>query len=407
MRTRAQELNAHREARQAARAQALAGVQALAGGRVRSAAPAQRRSHAYSDEPQPMPEPLTNGGQVAGSGQLLVMSAASASIDPAGAAVTFEAIVARAGFATMAGPGDMWTHPVSGVYIAVYSHEWDDFFLGGTVDLWLDGAFARRFGASSWGTWGGGVVEYYALAGTTGQIMVSHTGGAAETCAANVQIALSDPEPTEGIVTLSSSSSANLAESARPVTVVVDAPPAMQVDDVMIALVFSIEPTITDPAGWTREAINSGAGDHRFVLEWKAVESGDIGSSFSWTVDGGTGETEVMVLIVAIRGLTPAAPISGAEGFDGGSSVTEANPPATPGAGVRAMLAFGASSETLPAAAADHTATDMVRQAFSAGDSSNLHVALSAFISEDPMASAEVLFGTNVFEGGAYLVGLQ
>ena len=64
MRTRAQELNAQREARLVARAQNLAGVRGLAGGRVRSAAPTRQNSSGLSDHPQPQAE----GGDGAGAG---------------------------------------------------------------------------------------------------------------------------------------------------------------------------------------------------------------------------------------------------------------------------------------------------------------------------------------------------
>ena len=175
-----------------------------ADGRISIASPNERKRQWLSDQPSPMPEPLTNGGQVVGSAQLLVMSATADPIASGGDYVTFGSVVAQVRFDDVSAAGSSWVHPISGVYVLTYEHAWDGYEGGGTVQLELDGAIAPEgtLAQGSAGSSGRGSIAYFAAAGAVGKVKVTQTSGSAQTCSGTVHIGVSDPAVAERTSTL-------------------------------------------------------------------------------------------------------------------------------------------------------------------------------------------------------------
>lgn len=147
-----------------------------------------------------MPEPLTSGGHVIGSGQLLVMSATDASIAAGGAYVTFDTILTRVGFGGVSVAGQSWGHPIRGVYVLTYVHAWDSFSAGGTIELELNGTVAADglIGAGDDGPAGRGTIEYFADAGSVGKVKVTHSHAASQIADATLRVAVTDPVGADG-----------------------------------------------------------------------------------------------------------------------------------------------------------------------------------------------------------------
>jgi hypothetical protein len=166
-----------------------------ANGRSSIVAPNNRQRYQGSNQAVPMPEPLTNGGQVYGQAQLLVMSATAANIASGGDYVAFQSTVARRGFATFAGPGEGWTHPVSGVYVLTYEHDWASYQGGGTVELEVDGQLIPEgvIASGDAGATGAGTIMYWAEAGTVGKIKITQSSGSTQACNAFVRVGITDP----------------------------------------------------------------------------------------------------------------------------------------------------------------------------------------------------------------------
>ena len=124
--------NQRLRAREARRMAVLGG----ASGRSGIVKPAKSRN-TVSDQAIPMPEPLTNGGQVVGSGQLLILSATGVSIASGGDYVTFDTIVAREGFADVHRGGRFLGPSVRlRCTCSIYEHAWDAFTVGRHGRAW-------------------------------------------------------------------------------------------------------------------------------------------------------------------------------------------------------------------------------------------------------------------------------
>lgn len=138
----------------------------------------------------------TPNAETTGAAKLLVLSAAGVSIASGGDHVPFDSIIAQHGFEGVVPPQDgYWVHPISGVYVLSYSHEWAVYRGGGTIRLQLDGANIAggliAEGAS--GQEAIGTVVYVAAAGQVGSIHVDHEAGSDQLCDATVRIGITDP----------------------------------------------------------------------------------------------------------------------------------------------------------------------------------------------------------------------
>lgn len=143
--------------------------------------------------------PTTLGGLV-GSPQLLVMSAVGASIASGGGYVNFDSVVAQTGFGDVVAAGASWVHPVAGVYVLFYEHDWDSYQGGGTIRFELDGALPPGgiIGDAVSGQDGSGSIMYLAEAGQIGKVEVTQSSGSAQTCDAIVYVGISDSRRSTG-----------------------------------------------------------------------------------------------------------------------------------------------------------------------------------------------------------------
>lgn len=140
---------------------------------------------------QPFPE-----AAAAGAAKLLVLSATGDSIASGGDHVAFDTVVAQVGFGDVVPPsGGSWVHPITGVYLAVYTHEWDTFTGGGHIELEVDGVVPPEgvIITGSEGQRGSGTIAYYAVAGAVGKVKVTSGSAAAQTCDATLSVAITDP----------------------------------------------------------------------------------------------------------------------------------------------------------------------------------------------------------------------
>lgn len=162
--------------------------------------------------------PDATSGDATAAAQLLAMVVAGDSIGSGGDYVTFTSVVAHHGFSSFAGAGDSWTHPVSGVYVLTYEHEWDTYTGGGTVQLEIDGVVVPEgtIAEGTSGQQGRGVVAYVAEEGQVGKIKVTQSSGTAAACDALVRIAITDPK-TSHSVTSDGSGVVSMGTQAAPV----------------------------------------------------------------------------------------------------------------------------------------------------------------------------------------------
>lgn len=154
-------------------------------------------------------DPESASAALRNNAQLLVMAATGDSIASGGDYVTFGSVVTQHDFVTVAGAGQGWTHPVSGVYVLTYEHAWGSYQGGGTLELELDGVIARTF-ATGAGQDSLDVVGYYADAGQVAKIKVTQSSGVAQTCDATVQVLISDPSELSTSETWTQSSTADV-----------------------------------------------------------------------------------------------------------------------------------------------------------------------------------------------------
>lgn len=91
-------------------------------------------------------------------------------------------------------------------------------------------------------------------------------------------------------------------------------PANTEVGDLLLAFVYSANPTNTTPSGWTRQdsVLNSGSLDSTHILDWKVADSDDIGGAATWSGSGGSGLVDMGVLIVRI----PQADVDTSSPFD-------------------------------------------------------------------------------------------
>lgn len=139
-----------------------------------------------------------NESEASSSAHLLCMSVTGDSIASGGDYVGLSSIVAQHGFDTVQPYGGAWTHPVSGVYLLIYTHAWDTYQGGGAIGLELDGTMIPE-GLIVDGSSGDrvhGAVAYAAEAGQVGKIKVTQSSGSAQTCDAAVRVAITDPKAT-------------------------------------------------------------------------------------------------------------------------------------------------------------------------------------------------------------------
>jgi hypothetical protein len=142
------------------------------------------------------------GGGIANSPQLLCMAATGDSIASGGDYVTFGVTVAQLGFSSVTGPGSSWTHPIDGIYVLTYEHEWDSYTGGGTIEVEVDTVLLPEgvVGSGSAGQKGSGTVIYFAESGSVGKVKVTQGSGSAQTCDALVRVAIPDPAVDVGEV---------------------------------------------------------------------------------------------------------------------------------------------------------------------------------------------------------------
>lgn len=140
-------------------------------------------------------EPLGGSGLTTNAAQLLCMTVSGDSIASGGDYVAFTSILAQHAFATVTAAGETWIHPTDGVYMLAYEHAWVSYEGGGTIQLEIDGTLVAGgvIASGTSGTKGRGTIAYVATKDSVGRIKVTQSSGAAQTCAATIHVAITDP----------------------------------------------------------------------------------------------------------------------------------------------------------------------------------------------------------------------
>lgn len=197
---------------------------------------------------------------------------------------------------------------------------------------------------------------------------------------------LVDTADPSGIIVVGST--ANVEDSGGTTTVSVTAPSATLPGDIMVAFIFSYEPTVTaDTEVWTRHTSFDGRDDLEYIIDWKVADSDDASKVFQWSGSGGITNKEVGVLLLVLRGVSTITPL-GTVGATDGLNVTSL---ALSTSGVGNMtLVFGGSGDD--AAVITHAVAGFVEIIEYTEIPGDENVALSAHTLTGGATSATVAF---------------
>ena len=202
--TSARELQEHKRAmEQARRLRRMIGDGQMNGRSGLPAPVSRKKAYGVSGDVVSQPEPLTNGGQVIGVGQLLVVSATGATITAGGAYVPFDTIVYQRGFAGVVAAGPSFTWPLSAVGGAELEFAWTDYSGGGTIEIEVDGNVpAWGVIASGAGSRGRGFIPVDIASGAVVKLKVTHASATDEAADATLRLHLQEPTTAPAGATL-------------------------------------------------------------------------------------------------------------------------------------------------------------------------------------------------------------
>lgn len=256
-------------------------------------------------------------------GQLLVLAASAASVASGGDYLAFDAEVYRNGFETpVSADGTTIIWPTSVVGAIQVELKWASYTGGGKIEIEVDGvvpAWGLLADATS-GQEGEKRRTVDIEAGSAVRIKVTQASGSVQAGDVLVQFSIFGPTGSTATPVVVTSSSGYADDD-----VTVAAPSGIVVGDLLLAFVASREPTITSPAGWTRQVTSAAVpgDDYAACLDVRRVEAADIGSSWQWSVGAGAfPNRSAQVLIVAVRRGSSVAASDG-DYSTGVSSVTQ------------------------------------------------------------------------------------
>ncbi len=260
--------------------------------------------------------------------QLLVMSATGDSIASGGDYVEFDTILSRHGFdGVIVAVGDAWMHPVTGVYVLTYDHEWDSYTGGGSVEMTLDAEVisgGQVIESASSGQVGGGTIAYHAAEGQVGRIKVTQSSGSAQTCDATAWISLPDPAAPISAVSAPASVSSTSTSRNSSGDMVHGAPTGTNLGDLMVVALtgYSLDGaqgndgSISADADWNLEVANLDPDSSRqqFHVYTKVAGAADAAgsASYAWglSTPAGTYGALTCFTIPQINGTTLSSPES-------------------------------------------------------------------------------------------------